>query len=254
MVQVRLRTCCWNCSDLLVFFLRGGKAFEGWLLLCSSFVSVLFLLNWVCWTKEHDGVVNARGAVRCIKGGVLCVRCIMGGGKAVPSAGASFAREYDSGTWWRQLTEGGPPAKTVAPSLALSRIWNIGQSKEWGHKENSTSLSGWVRTSGIVEVVVACFGQEKGFGQSFWQERGSCHLQGCQSHQGPKWWGKGFGKKKTTEDLRLLTSKVDLKAMTYMGDLGPCGQKRYYHYKSITVKNKGEIGNVSVWSLIWTNI
>ena len=54
--------------------------------------------------------------------GVLWVRCIMGGGKAAPSAGASFAREYDSGTWWRQLTEGGPPAKTVAPSLALSRI------------------------------------------------------------------------------------------------------------------------------------
>ena len=111
---------------------------------------------WICWTKEHDGVVNARGAVLCI----------MGGGKAVPSAGASFAREYDSGTW-RQLTEGGPPAKTVAPSLALSRIWNSGQSKEWGHKENSTSLSGWVRTSGVVEVVVACFGQERGFGQSF---------------------------------------------------------------------------------------
>ena len=198
---------------------------------------------WVCWTKEHDGVVNARGAVLCI----------MGGGKAVPSAGASFAREYDSGTW-RQLTEGGPPAKTVAPSLALSRIWNIGQSKEWGHKENSIFLSGWVRTSGVVEVVVACFGQERGFGQSFWQERRSYHLQGCQSHQGPKWWGKGFGEKKTTEDLRLLTSKVDLKAMTYMGDLGPCGQKRYYHYKSITVKNKGEIGNVSFLSLIWTNI
>ena len=73
--------------------------------------------------KSTGGVVNARGAVRCIMGGVLCVRCIMGGGKAVSSAGASFAREYDSGTWWRQLTEGGPPAKTVCSAfLALSRV------------------------------------------------------------------------------------------------------------------------------------